>query len=189
MTVEQQERVNEWADSLPSNIVAKFNITGVPRVKKNTQKLITSRNHKTGKLYAKKINSKSYNKWHDSAIEQIKLQKPAFEIDYPINLACKFYVDTAVIVDLSALYEGIQDTLVEAKVLSDDNYRIVASHDGSGVFIDRTNPRMEIVITKRTDLETITVVKGVEGFALTNDKIGGWKEGKDGSFTGEDSVF
>ena len=52
-------------------------------------------------------------------------------------------------VDLSALYEGIQDELVKLEVLTDDNYTIVASHDGSGVFVDRVNPRMEIVITPK----------------------------------------
>jgi len=56
-------------------------------------------------------------------------------------------MDSAVKVDLSALYEGIQDVLVELNVITDDNYTIVASHDGSGVFIDRVNPRMEVEIT------------------------------------------
>lgn len=60
-------------------------------------------------------------------------------------------MDTAVRVDLSALYEGIQDVLVELNVITDDNYTIVASHDGSGVFIDRENPRMEIEITAKED--------------------------------------
>lgn len=58
-------------------------------------------------------------------------------------------MDTAVKVDLSALYEGIQDELVATNVLIDDNYLIVASHDGSGVFIDKDNPRMEIEITAK----------------------------------------
>jgi len=58
-------------------------------------------------------------------------------------------MDSAVKVDLSALYEGIQDVLVELNVITDDNYTIVASHDGSGVFIDRENPRMEIEITAK----------------------------------------
>ena len=58
-------------------------------------------------------------------------------------------MDSAVKVDLSALYEGIQDVLVELNVITDDNYTIVASHDGSGVFIDRDNPRMEIEITAK----------------------------------------
>lgn len=58
-------------------------------------------------------------------------------------------MDSTVKVDLSALYEGIQDVLVELNVITDDNYTIVASHDGSGVFVDRVNPRMEIEITAK----------------------------------------
>jgi len=58
-------------------------------------------------------------------------------------------MDTAVRVDLSALYEGIQDVLVELSVITDDNYTIVASHDGSSVEVDRVNPRMEITITSK----------------------------------------
>lgn len=58
-------------------------------------------------------------------------------------------MDTLVKVDLSALYEGIQDELVATKVLADDNYTIVASHDDSGVFVDKNNPRMEITITRK----------------------------------------
>lgn len=60
------------------------------------------------------------------------------------------------LVDLSALYEGIQDTLVELNVLSDDNYSIVASHDGSGVYVDKKNPRMEITITPKKPAITIS---------------------------------
>lgn len=65
-------------------------------------------------------------------------------------------MDTTGKVDLSALYEGIQDVLVELNVLTDDNYTIVASHDGSGVFVDKTNPRMEITITSKLEDARIT---------------------------------
>ena len=102
---------------------------------------------KSGRYFPKKVDTPAYKRWHKDAIPQINLQKPSLEIDFPINLACKFYMDSTVKVDLSALYEGIQDVLVELNVITDDNYTIVASHDGSGVFIDRDNPRMEIEIT------------------------------------------
>ena len=128
--------------------LAKITVLGVPRVKKNNQAVVLARS-KTGKYFPKKVDTKAYKEWRKSAIPQINLQKPSLEIDFPVNLECKFYMDTAVKVDLSALYEGIQDELVETNVLTDDNYLIVASHDGSGVFIDRDNPRMEITITKK----------------------------------------
>lgn len=124
----------------------RLTILGVPRVKKNNQQVVLARS-KTGKYYPKKVDTPAYKRWHSKSIDQIKKQKPSLEIDYPINLACRFYMDTDQKVDLSALYEGIQDVLVELNVLSDDNYTIVASHDGSGVYVDRLNPRMEIEIT------------------------------------------
>lgn len=124
----------------------RLTILGVPRVKKNNQKVVLART-RTGKYYPKKIDTPAYKVWHKNAIPQINLQKPSFEIDYPINLACRFYMDTEGKVDLSALYEGIQDVLVELDVITDDNYTIVASHDGSGVYVDRESPRMEIEIT------------------------------------------
>ena len=121
-------------------------IQGVPRVKKNNQSVVMARS-KSGRYFPKKVDTPAYKRWHKDAIPQINLQKPSLEIDFPINLACKFYMDSTVKVDLSALYEGIQDVLVELNVITDDNYTIVASHDGSGVFVDRDNPRMEIEIT------------------------------------------
>jgi Holliday junction resolvase RusA-like endonuclease len=133
----------------------RLTILGVPRVKKNNQAVVLARS-KTGKYYPKKVDTKAYKQWHKDAIPQINLQKPSFEIDFPVNLACRFYMDTTGKVDLSALYEGIQDVLVELNVLTDDNYTIVASHDGSGVFVDRANPRMEIEITSKLDDARIT---------------------------------
>ena len=140
-------------------VIATFLISGVPRVKKNNQRVVVART-RAGKPYPRKVDTKAYKEWRDGfydrsgkkhigAIVQIERQKPQFEIDFPINLACRFYMDTTGVVDLSALYEGIQDELVSANVLTDDNYTIVASHDGSGVFVDKANPRMEITITRK----------------------------------------
>jgi Holliday junction resolvase RusA-like endonuclease len=65
-------------------------------------------------------------------------------IDFPVIMKCHFYVKDNIRRDMSALYEGIQDVLVEAKVLKDDNFKIIAGHDGSRVFIDKENPRIEL---------------------------------------------
>ncbi len=126
----------------------RLTILGVPRVKKNNQSVVMARS-KSGRYFPKKVDTPAYKRWHKDAIPQINLQKPSLEIDFPINLACKFYMDSTVKVDLSALYEGIQDVLVELNVITDDNYTIVASHDGSSVEVDRVNPRMEITITSK----------------------------------------
>ena len=52
------------------------------------------------------------------------------------------------IVDGLNLLATIDDLLVSAGILADDNSRIVAGHDGSRVLYDPINPRVEITITK-----------------------------------------
>ena len=48
--------------------------------------------------------------------------------------------------DLTNLLEAIDDILVSYGVLSDDNFTVIVSHDGSRVYIDKENPRTEITI-------------------------------------------
>lgn len=127
--------------------VIRYVIKGHPYVKKSNMKLV-----KRGKTM-KRIPTENYQRWATSAHEQIaKHINPGSPIDFPINLQCHFYVRTYGVVDLSALYEGIQDELVKMGVLADDNFKIVASHDGSRVFVDPEDPRMEIEISARTDI-------------------------------------
>jgi hypothetical protein len=40
----------------------------------------------------------------------------------------------------------LHDILVKAKVLEDDNYKIVIGTDGSRVYYDKENPRTEVEI-------------------------------------------
>lgn len=125
------------------SVLTQFTIYGQPHVKKNNQKTVW-----TGR-YFKKIDTPAYKEWHNEALKQLKLCKlPAQIINEPVNMQCIFYMKTKGRVDLSALYEGIQDTLVEFGVLTDDYWGIVAGHDGSRVRFDKENPRMEIIITK-----------------------------------------
>lgn len=121
-----------------------FTIFGHPYVKKSNQRVIWN-----GRRIVK-IDTPRYKEWHQSALEQLGImKKPELPIDYPVNLRCKFFTKTNGRVDLSALYEGIQDVLVEIGVLADDNFKIVASHDGSGVEWSKFDPRMEITITPK----------------------------------------
>lgn len=127
--------------------VLRYVITGHPYVKKSNMKLVMR-----GKKLVR-IPTANYTAWATSAHEQIARHiNPGSPINHPINLQCHFYVRTYGVVDLSALYEGIQDELVKMGVLEDDNFKIVASHDGSRVFVDPENPRMEIEISARNDI-------------------------------------
>jgi Holliday junction resolvase RusA-like endonuclease len=68
-------------------------------------------------------------------------------IDYPVNVKCLFYMPTHRKCDLTNLLEAIDDILVEAGLLADDNYKIIESHDGSRVYYDKDNPRTVVEIT------------------------------------------
>jgi len=76
----------------------------------------------------------------------LTIPESTLKIDTPVILLCNFFMQTKRRVDLSALYEGIQDVLVEKGYLADDHSGIVIGHDGSRAYLDRDNPRMEITI-------------------------------------------
>lgn len=69
-------------------------------------------------------------------------------ISEPVNVRVLFYRKNEIKCDLTNLLEAIDDILVKYKVLADDNFKIIAGHDGSRVFIDKENPRTEIYIER-----------------------------------------
>lgn len=119
----------------------KFTIPLAPISKKNSQRILINR--KTGKPFI--MPSAAYKDYEREAALFI----PRGEcINSPVNVKCLFYMPTRRKVDLTNLLEAIDDILVKAGLLSDDNFTIVESHDGSRVLYDKTNPRTEIEITK-----------------------------------------
>lgn len=68
-------------------------------------------------------------------------------IDQPVNVAAKFYMPTRRRVDLTNLNEALHDILVNYGILTDDNAKIIVSTDGSRVYWDKENPRIEVIIT------------------------------------------
>jgi len=51
--------------------------------------------------------------------------------------------------DLTNMLECIDDVMVKAGLLDDDNFNIIASHDGSRVLYDKSNPRTEVYIERQ----------------------------------------
>lgn len=122
-------------------------ITGHPVVKKNNQQVVGS-----GKS-RRKINTPAYNAWLHNAEAQIAHYGHVEPIDYPVNISYRFYLGKSYNSDLSNLIEGPQDLLVAAQIITDDNWKIVASLDGSRVELDPTNPRVEILITAKNSYQ------------------------------------
>lgn len=116
-----------------------------PKTKKNNQRII--RNSRTGALMI--IQNDRYKQYERDAGWFLK--KPASPISEPVNIKCVFYRDSRKRVDLTNLLEAIDDILVKYKVIADDNFEIIRGHDGSRVFVDKDNPRVEIEITTVTE--------------------------------------
>lgn len=108
-----------------------------PVTKKNSQQIITGKN---GRPMI--IPSKAFTKYEEAALWYLK----PLGIDYPVNIMCRFYMPTHRRVDLTNLLEAIDDVMVKAGTLKDDNCEILAGHDGSRVYVDKENPRTEIWI-------------------------------------------
>ena len=126
-------------------------IPGNPTTKKNSREARKARNKRTGKIYHYQAPSKAFEAYQASAEAALVIPpslRDKFPIDYPVNVKTIYYRKNLVCCDLSNLHEATDDILVHYGILKDDNFKIVAGHDGSRVRIDRENPRTEITITK-----------------------------------------
>lgn len=148
----------------------KLVVPGVPIVKKNTKKMALYRTDKHGRKIPldrpATYYSTAYTEWAKGAIQKcINLRRELENKGIPmpiqdqINLKCHFYFDRNTVVDLSNLYEGIQDVLagnagvyeksIDKKyyqIIEDDSVRFIGSHDGSRFMFDHINPRTEVFL-------------------------------------------
>ena len=115
-------------------------IPGNPATKKNSSEIHI--NSKTGQRFV--APSTRFKEYQDMALWFV----PRMEIDYPVNIKCVYYRETKARVDLTNLLEATDDILVKGGTIKDDDWRIVAGHDGSRVLFDKANPRVEITIER-----------------------------------------
>lgn len=128
-----------WAVEQRGTKKMHLTLYGDPRTKKNSARILKSRSG--GRFVAP---SKAYVNYETDCLRQIK--RPRSPISARVNVRCVYYMKTARRVDLANLIEATTDILVKARVLEDDNSKIVAAHDGSRVDYDKQNPRVEIWI-------------------------------------------
>lgn len=124
-------------------IIDRVNITIPiePVSKKNSQQIMI--NSKTKKPFISP--SSKYIQYERMCM--LWLMKYRYQIDFAVNIKYLFYMGSRRRCDLTNLIEAADDVLVKARVILDDNYNIVAGHDGSRVLYDKENPRTEIEIT------------------------------------------
>lgn len=120
----------------------KLRIDGTPTTKKNSMRIVLV----GGK--PRIIQSEKYKEYAAFALCQLRKQRPAEPIDYPVNVKCVYYMPTNRRVDLTNLLAATMDILVDARILTDDNAKIVVGHDGSRVMYKADKPRTEIEITE-----------------------------------------
>ena len=118
-----------------------------PVTKKNSQQILTNR--ATGRPFV--APSSKYKTYERQCLWHLRVHKQKPPIDTPVNVKCTFYLPTRRKTDLTNLLEAVDDILVKAEVLADDNYTIVTAHDGSRCRYDKENPRTEILITELKD--------------------------------------
>lgn len=123
-----------------------FVVYGEPKTKKNSSQIVI--NPKTHRPFI--TPSKSYKDWCRVVTKQLAVRpdRPREPIDYPVQVSYRFYMPTRRMVDDLNLSAAMDDILVQAGILLDDNRDIVAYHDGTRVYYDKENPRVEIRITE-----------------------------------------
>ena len=128
----------------------KFTIPVKPRTKKNHSSIVRLNNGKTLLLP-----SKQYREFEQEVIKYLNVhfKHDSKPISKRSNLKCIFYKDKNYRSDLMGYMQAIADVLVKAKILEDDNSNIVFSTDGSRVFLDKDNPRIEVEITEYEETE------------------------------------
>ena len=129
----------------------KFTIPVKPRTKKNHMQLVTL---KTGRQMM--LPSKAYKEFEKQVLNYVaenpliikSTEEFKLPIEEKINLKGLFYKEKDYKSDLAGYLQALQDALVKAGVIKDDNHKIIETTDGSRVFLDRDNPRIEVEITK-----------------------------------------
>lgn len=124
----------------------KFSIPVAPKTKKNGMQIIQIKGRNI------LIPSKQYRQFEkDCLLYLYRVKDTVGVVNYPINLKCIFYTDTKRKIDLPNLLNAIDDAMVKAGLIVDDNRDIIAGHDGSRVYHDKISPRLEIEITEMQD--------------------------------------
>ena len=128
-----------------------FVIYAEPRSKKNSQQIAF--NPQTKRPFV--TQSKAYKDFSKEVIKQIRMNgfAPKEPINYPINIKYVFFKSTKRLCDGLNLSAAMDDILTVAQVIGDDHRDIVAGHDGTRVFYDRENPRVEVTITPLVNYE------------------------------------
>ena len=152
-----------------------FVLYGQPATKKNSMRPIKVKS-RNGTESLRLLPSAAFEDYEADCLRQITGNYRR-HIDTPVNVEARYFMATRRQIDLTNLNEAIHDILVKARVLMDDNRNIIASTDGSRVFWDKTNPRVEITITDaEPEYTQWDTRKGVKSRESLLDRLSGAAE-------------
>lgn len=120
-----------------------FVIATAPRTKKNHSTMVFRKGNRPTVLP-----SKAYQKYVKEA-EACMHDVPRRRINVAMNVKAIFYKDRKQLGDLVGYLQALDDLLVHAGVIEDDNESIIASHDGSRVRYDKDFPRTEVWMERK----------------------------------------
>jgi Holliday junction resolvase RusA-like endonuclease len=93
--------------------------------------------------------SKQYQQFEKDAMQQLLgLYGNIEPIKEAVNLKAIFYREANYKSDLVNYMQALQDVLVKAGILEDDNVKVVYSIDGSRVLTDKHYPRIDVEIER-----------------------------------------
>ena len=111
-----------------------FDLHGVIPSKKNSR--ITQRS--TGRSFP----SAKYTAWHRESMKYLPRVKAS---DNPLHIRIDFRLDSLRARDLSNMTESVMDLMVDAEIISDDNWKVVPRLTLSGK-LDRNDPGATVTI-------------------------------------------
>ena len=124
----------------------KFSIPVAPKTKKNGMQIIQIKGRNI------LIPSKQYRQFEKDCLPYLyRVKDTVGVINYPVNVQCIFFTETKRKIDLPNLLNAVDDAMVKAGLIVDDNRDIIAGHDLSRVYHDKYSPRIEIKITEMSD--------------------------------------
>lgn len=95
------------------------------------------------------VPSKNHQEWHEAAMWEVKAQKPNMGISR-CEVMMVFHMPDNRKADLTNKAESVMDLLVDAGVLVDDSWQVVAPMTLNG-FLDKKSPGVEIIISHDVD--------------------------------------
>lgn len=136
-----------------------------PRTKKNHQQIAGSGPrcpvcNKPARQFVRQ--SKAHDRYQAEAVWFLR-PAPKVPIAEPVHVKYHFYMQTRRKVDTTNLVSAMDDLLVDARIIADDNAKLLIHHDGTRVFYDKLHPRTEIFIypyKEEEDGENATDVLG-----------------------------